>query len=181
MYLKLAPDPYPDYASFLNSRPRLDAPVRDTLSGIQVHTLRRLFSEQTLSQIANNEFKARKPDETLSMTALFEQVSNAINAEIINGTSVPALRRLLQRTYLRTLADMLVNPDSEAPDDAKMLARYHLRRLKNQIQAVRNRPLDTATRIHLDEMLSEIDRVLRAQYTIGSASEPAPTTVLPRR
>ncbi len=181
VYLKLAPDPYPDYASFLTSRPRLDAPVRDTLSGIQVRTLRRLFSEQTLSQMANNEFKARKPHETLSMTALFEQVSNAINAEILQGTSVPALRRLLQRTYLRTLADMLVNPDSEVPDDAKMLARYHLRRLRHQIQAVRNRPLDTATRVHLDEMLSEIDRVLSAQYTIGAASSPESAPVTPRR
>ena len=165
----------------LTSRPRLDAPVRDTISGIQVLTLNRLFSEQTLSQIANNEFKARKPDETLSMTALFEQVSNAVNAEIINGSNVPALRRLLQRTYLRTLADMLVNPDSEVPDDAKMLARYHLRRLKGQILAVRNKPLDTTTRVHLDEMLSEIDRVLNARYTIGSASEPPAPTVIPRR
>lgn len=181
VYLKLAPDPFPDYAEMLTSRPRLDAPVRDTISGIQLRTLRRLFSEQTLSQIANNEFKARKPEETLSMTALFEQVSSAINAEIINGTSVPALRRLLQRAYLRTLADMLVNPDSEAPDDAKMLARYHLRRLKGQILAVRGKPLDTATRVHLDEMLSEIERVLQARYTIGAVPEPVSTTVLPRR
>ncbi|MGQ9486889.1 MAG: zinc-dependent metalloprotease [Armatimonadota bacterium] len=181
IYLKLAPDPYPNYEAMLTGRPRFDAPVRDTISSIQVSTLRRLFRPQTLSQIANNEFKARKPDETLSMTALFEQVGNAVNAEIINGTNVPALRRLLQRTYLRTLADMLVNPDSEVPDDAKMLARYHLRRLRSQILAVRNRPLDTTTRVHLDEMLSEIERVLNAQYTIGSASEPVTTTVLPRR
>ena len=181
VYLKLAPNPFPDYAAMLTNRPRLDAPVRDTISGIQVRTLRRLFSEQTLSQIANNEFKARKPDETLSMTALFEQVGNAINAEIVNGTNVPALRRLLQRAYLRTLADMLVNPDSEVPDDAKMLARYHLRRLKTQILAVRHKPVDTATRVHLDEMGSEIERVLQAQYTIGAVSEPASTTVLPRR
>ncbi|MCS6830124.1 MAG: zinc-dependent metalloprotease [bacterium] len=181
VYLKLAPDPYPDYAGMLTSRPRLDAPVRDVISGIQVRTLRRLFSEQTLSQIANNEFKARQPGDTLSMVALFEQVSNAINAEIINGKNVPALRRLLQRTYLRTLADMLVNPDSEAPDDAKMLARYHLRRLKGQIQAIRNKPLDAATRVHLDEMLSEIDRVLNAGYTIGSAAAPAAAPTVPRR
>lgn len=181
VYLKLAPDPYPDYQAMLTSRPRFDAPVRDTISGIQINTLRRLFRPQTLSQIANNEFKARKPEETLSMTAFFEQVSNAVNAELINGTNVPALRRLLQRTYLRTLADMLVDPDSEVPDDAKMLARYHLRRLKSQILAVRYRPLDTTTRVHLDEMLSEIERVLNAQYTIGSASQPAPASVLLRR
>jgi hypothetical protein len=181
LYLKLAPNPYPDYAQMLTSRPRLDAPVRDTISGIQSATLRRLFSERTLSQIANNEFKASKPEETLTMTALFEQVSNAVNAEIINGTNVPALRRLLQRTYLGTLADMLINPDAEVPDDAKMLARYHLRRLKSQIQAVRNRPLDTATRVHLDEMLSEIDRVLQARYTIGSLAQPEAATAAPRR
>ncbi len=181
LYLKLAPDPYPDYASMLTSRSRFDAPVRDTISGIQTRTLRRLFSEQTLSQIANNEFKARKPEDTLSMTALFESVSNAVNAEIINGTSVPALRRLLQRTYLRTLADMLVAPNSGVPDDARMLARHHLRRVKSQITAVRNKPLDAATRVHLDEMLSEIDRVLNAQYTIGAPVEPAPAATSPRR
>jgi hypothetical protein len=181
VYLKLAPNPFPDYTEMLTGRPRLDAPVRDNISGIQVRTLRRLFSEQTLSQIANNEFKARKPDETLTMTALFEQVGNAVNAEIVNGTNVPALRRLLQRTYLRTLADMLVHPDSEVPDDAKMLARYHLRRLKGQILAVRHKPLDAATRVHLEEMLSEIERVLSARYTIGSASKPATTPVIPRR
>ncbi len=181
LYLKLAPNPYPDYAEMLTTRPRFDAPVRDTIAGIQQRTLSRLFSERTLSQIANNEFKARKPEDTLTMSELFDRVSNAVNAEIINGTNVPALRRLLQRSYLRTLTDMVINPDSEAPDDAKMLARYHLRKLRGQIVAVRNKPLDTTTRVHLDEMLSEIDRVLNAQYNVSALSAPAPATTAPRR
>lgn len=181
LYLKLAPNPYPDYQEMMTTRPRLDAPVRDTISGIQVRTLQRLFSARTLSQVANNEFKARKPEETLTMATLFEQVSSSVNAEVINGANVPPLRRLLQRAYLGVLSNMVVNPDTEVPDDAKVLARHHLRRLKNQIVAIRQRPLDTATRVHLEEMLSEINRTLNAQYTIGPApASPAPTTA-PRR
>ncbi|MDW8103578.1 MAG: zinc-dependent metalloprotease [Armatimonadota bacterium] len=181
VYLRLAPDPYPDYVSFLTAgRPRLDAPVRDLVSSIQTRTLRRLFSEQTLSQVANNEFKANRSGETLTLTELFAGVSNAVNAEIINGANVPPLRRLLQRTYLRTLSDMLIGNASSVPDDAKMLARYHLRQLRAQILAVRNKPMDAPTRIHLDEMVSEIDRVLNAQYTVGMVETPTATTT-PRR
>jgi hypothetical protein len=62
----------------------------------------------------------------------------------------------------------VVSPDGAgAPDDARMLAWDHLRRLKTRIAAAKRPAQDEYTRVHLDESLMRIDRALNAVQTVG--------------
>jgi len=172
LYLRLAPNPYPDWGQLASGRTRMDAPVRDTIAGIQRSVLSQLFHSRTLSRIANNEFKSAQSKDTLTLPLLFEDVGSVVNAEIVQGANISSLRRLLQRVYLQRLSDMVLRPDSSLPDDARMLARYHLRQLKSHILPARQRPHDTYTRVHLEEMLDQINKVLDARYTVSEQVRP---------
>ncbi|MFN7162189.1 MAG: hypothetical protein ACK4NB_03925, partial [Fimbriimonadales bacterium] len=52
-------------------------------------------------------------------------------------------------------------------DDAKMLARYHLRQLREQLAKQLPRVQDTYTRAHYSEAVDMIDKALNAQYMLG--------------
>lgn len=169
LYLRLAPNPY----GFGGAVPP-DAPVRDFLSSIQRSTLARLMSPDTLRRVANNEFKAVDPRNTFTMAELFETLQQAIWAEAQSPRAVSPLRRQLQRAHLQTLVDMLTK-ETGAPDDAKMLARYHLRQLREQLSKQLPRVQDTYTRAHYSEAIDVIDKALNAQYILGAPEIRVPS------
>jgi hypothetical protein len=68
--------------------------------------------------------------------------------------------------YLQTLVDMITK-NTGAPDDARMLARYHLRQLREQLAKQLPRVKDTYTRAHYSEAIETIDKALNAQYMLG--------------
>jgi hypothetical protein len=85
---------------------------------------------------------------------------------------VGSLRRQLQRAHLDVMIGMVVNPNSGAPDDARMLAWDQLRKLKTRITAAKHSGQDEYTRVHLDESLMRINRALNATQTIGGGGQP---------
>ncbi|MCS6862123.1 MAG: zinc-dependent metalloprotease, partial [Abditibacteriales bacterium] len=177
VFLKLAPNPYPDLMQAVLGNIRQDAPVRDTISAMQRSVLNQLFNPQTLNRIANNEFKASNGTvTTLSLPTLFRTVADAVWEEARNGSAVDSLRRQLQRAHLKTLTDMITQPSATAPDDAKMLARYHLRQLKGILHAAQKKVKDPYTQIHYAEAIEQINKALDAQVTIG-APPPAVRTL----
>ncbi|MEJ5296325.1 MAG: zinc-dependent metalloprotease, partial [Fimbriimonadales bacterium] len=142
-----------------------DSPVRDFLSNIQRLTLSRLLAADTLRRDANNEFKA--VNDPFTLAELFETLYGVIWHEAIKGNgSVPTLRRQLQRHHLQLLVDMLVK-NQPVPDDAKMLARYQLRELRNLLAKRLTTAKDTYTRAHYTEAIDLIDKALNAQYLLG--------------
>ncbi|MCX7924326.1 MAG: zinc-dependent metalloprotease [Fimbriimonadales bacterium] len=143
-----------------------DAPVRDFLSNIQRLTLARLMAPDTLRRVANNEFKAVDERNALTMAELFDTLQGVIWSEAQSNRAVPALRRQLQRAHLQTLVDMITK-STGAPDDARMLARYHLRQLREQLAKQLPRVQDTYTRAHYSEAIETIDKALNAQYMLG--------------
>jgi hypothetical protein len=165
----LAPDPYPDLVEVLVNGAPQDAPVRDRVSSIQRLILAQLLDPATLARMANNEFKVADPKATLTMADLFETLNAAIWEETGTGAGVDALRRDLQRAHLAALANMLLRPARGTPEDAKMLARYHLRRLKTRLQAALPKAKDEYTRIHYTEAIDRIDQALDARLTVGTA------------
>ncbi|MDW8107980.1 MAG: zinc-dependent metalloprotease, partial [Armatimonadota bacterium] len=162
LYLRLAPNPY----GFGGSIPA-DTPVRDFLSNIQRLTLQRLLAADTLRRVANNEFKVVDERNTLTMAELFDTLQRVVWAEAQATRPVPALRRQLQRAHLQALVDMLTK-ETGVPDDAKMLARYHLRQLREQLAQQLPRVQDTYTRAHYSEAIDLIDKALNAQYMLGA-------------
>jgi hypothetical protein len=175
VYLKLAPDPNPDLMSAIMGGMRQDAPIRDQISNMQSIILWRLFSPTVLSRVVNNEFKSAKPQEALTLAELFRTVSDAVWEEVRTGENVDSLRRQLQRNHLKAMVDMLVKPSTAIPDDAKMLARYHLRQLKAGIQKVLPNARDEYTRAHYSEVLDVVNKALDAKYMLGGQQPAAPS------
>lgn len=143
-----------------------DAPVRDFVSNIQRLTLTRLLAPDTLRRVVNNEFKLGNMKNAFTLAEMFRTLQDAIWSEASTGKPVNTLRRLLQRAHLQQLTDMLVK-SSAAPDDAKMLARYHLRRLHAQLKQALPKVQDDYTRAHYSEAIDAIEKALNAQYMLG--------------
>jgi hypothetical protein len=177
---KLAPNPYPDLLSVLIGGQRQDAPVRDTISGLQQAALTQLLSPQTLNRMANNEFKVSDPKATLGLAALFDALATTIWEEVPAATPVSSLRRQLQRAHLMMLRDMVVRPAAGTPDDAKMLARFHLRRLKLGLASAQGRVRDEYTRIHYAEAIDLINQALDAKMMLGAPAQPSAGTIIIR-
>jgi hypothetical protein len=143
-----------------------DAPVRDFVSNIQRLTLTRLLAPDTLRRVVNNEFKLGDTKNAFTLAEMFRTLQDAVWSEVGTGKPVSALRRLLQRAHLQQLTDLLVK-NSPAPDDAKMLARYHLRRLHAQLKQTLPKVQDDYTRAHYSEAIDTIEKALNAQYMLG--------------
>lgn len=164
-------------AGFVVMLQRQDYPIFDTISSAQESCLRYLFSSITLDRIVNNEFKVG-PTKTLPLTELFHMVNAAVWPELASGANINALHRELQRTYIDIMADMVVTPTNPAPADAKMLAWYQMRTLRDEIEADLKRPHDEYTRIHLSDCLMRINRALHAQQIIGGPQGGAANSLL---
>jgi len=74
---------------------------------------------------------------------------------------------------------MITQTSSAAPDDAKMLARYHLRQLKNALHAAQKKVKDPYTQIHYAEAIEQINKALDAKVTIGAPTPAVRTLPLP--
>lgn len=167
-YTKLSSDPYPDLIMAILGGASMDAPIRDTLSNIQLAALRRLFTAPVLKRVANNEFKAANSQATLTLPDLFSSVGSNVWSEMEGKRNVSALRRQLQRAHVDMLITMFVSPGGGTPDDARTLAWDELRKLKRRIASARSGREDTYTRVHLDESQMKIARALDAKVMIGS-------------
>jgi hypothetical protein len=76
----------------------------------------------------------------------------------------PSTRRALQRAYVDILADLVVEPDPRAPDDARALARLQLTRIDARAQrALGASGLGDNTRAHMLESRARIKRALEAR------------------
>jgi hypothetical protein len=143
-----------------------DFPVKDTLAGLQASALRRTFSAGVLRRMSNNEFKMGS-DKSITMPQLFSSVSSNIWSEAEGGRNVNVLRRQLQRVYVDTMTNMTLT-GSGAPEDARMMAWDQLRKLKSRLTTAKGRgSLDTYTKVHYDECLARVSRVLDAKQVLG--------------
>ncbi|MCW5934888.1 MAG: zinc-dependent metalloprotease [Fimbriimonadia bacterium] len=169
LFEKLGLDPSPP--GFRGSG---DMPVRDMISGIQAATLRALFSPTILRRVGNNEFKTQKQKEPFTLSEMFSVVRSSVWEELKTGDSNTTLRRQLQRAHLQTLVDMVAKPSS-APDDAKMLARYHLRMMRADLQAVLPKARSEYDKAHYSEAVDLIGKALNAQFILnpgGGGQQP---------
>ncbi len=149
-----------------------DFPVQDQLSGVQKAALRRLFSPLVLGRVANNEFKrGGDPKEALTLPYLFRSVGANVWAELAAKKNVPTLRRQLQRQYVDTMVDLASGQGGGTPDDARMLAWNELRQMKAKLVAANagGASYDEYTRLHLQDSLVKIKRVLDARMTLGQS------------
>lgn len=160
---------------------RVDYPIHQTISSMQSSALLGLCSPQILQRIYDAELKS-KADDKFTAAELISSVRDMIwnnltiadDVKYENGKPmISSIRRNLQKQhlqYLLALADTqsttLVSPDLQS------MVRFASRELSVQIGSVLEKArsgangsrLDFASRAHLTECKSQIDRVLDAPH-----------------
>jgi hypothetical protein len=87
---------------------------------------------------------------------------------------VDAYRRNLQRAYVETLADR-INGTQAAANDARAFFRGELRTLEADLQTALSRTTDRATRLHIEDVRSQIARALDPAVQAPAAASRATT------
>ena len=168
----------------------VDISVLETVLAIQKIVLSESLSPTTLKRLQNQQLQADPGADPLRMEEVFRTMTDATWSELCNlaapgddKASLSALRRNLQREYLRRLTTMVLgespNPfgdrfsyivirsggEDSVPADARSLARLHLGEIGERIDKALERKdvkLDDTTRAHLKESRQRIAKVLDA-------------------
>ncbi|WP_293018707.1 zinc-dependent metalloprotease [Moorena sp. SIO3I8] len=180
---QLAPSRWTHWGAFTTIFP-LDYPIHERVMLVQTMVLGDLFSSERLARLRDAQLKTSS-GEALTMAEVFDTVQDSIwkldsNAKI---EPISSLRRGLQRQYMSLLVNMaLRNSNSletartfpefiiaiqtfNTPEDARVLARYKLRQLRDAIANTLNKQgknLDTASLAHLEGARDRITKVLDA-------------------
>lgn len=164
----------------------LDYPLYDNILFMQSIVLSELLSTDRLSRLRDAELRSQ-PGETLTIPRLFDALQSSIWQEVMADaeiTTISSLRRGLQRQYLEALIGMTLRNTNAlenatsftqfvvavqtlgAPEDARVMARYHLQELQSQMKRSlrrHGRDMDIATQAHLQEASDRITKVLEAE------------------
>jgi hypothetical protein len=170
LFDKFAPNPDADlFAAFVAGSNSF--PVLDQISAMQGSVLNGLLSPSRLSRVANNEFKAARPQDALTMATVFRTVDRSVWSELDSGKAVSALRRALQRRHLDLLIQNAIRPPSGLPADARMLSWSSLRTILEKIWAAEGKAQDEYTPAHLQECATRIVRAFNAVESLGGPSQ----------
>ncbi|HKY32357.1 MAG TPA: zinc-dependent metalloprotease [Candidatus Polarisedimenticolia bacterium] len=146
--------------------PRMEFPLHDVVLALQQLTLQALYNPVKLDRLVDLEMHVARGQKAFTLAEMFSGVHESVWAEVY-GTGVPRInsfRRALQRDHLKRLADMMVRPAPQAPEDAATMARANLSDLSKRIAAsLGGTALDAATRAHLEETRARIEAALTAQ------------------
>ncbi len=187
---KLAPSRWyhwgasPDFSS-------LDYPIHERILSLQTFVLSDLLSSERLQRLRDTELKTTA-GQALTLPELFDTLLQGIWTEVLQPTNdltqVSSLRRSLQRQHMNLLVNLALRnrlsldkidnfldfvvgiQTSNPPEDARTLAWYQLRQLRDRLATVlrdRGDKLDIYTKAHLEEasdrIAKAIDSKLQAQ------------------
>ncbi|MFW6200822.1 MAG: zinc-dependent metalloprotease, partial [Gemmatimonadota bacterium] len=144
--------------------------VRDA----QRSVLQALLSASRLTRLIEYEALAGDEYEPYPLSALMEDVRAGVWTELDDEqVRVDVYRRNLQRSYLRVV-DQRLNPDEDQPSpsgesrmdplesDIRPVLRGELRVVRDRARAAGERAADSMTRLHLEDVVVEVDRILDA-------------------
>jgi hypothetical protein len=178
---------------------RVDFPIHQMISSMQSSALFGLCSPQVLQRIYDAELKSSS-DDKFTAAELISSVRNIIwnNLTIPDDSKytdakpmLSSIRRNLQKQHLQYLLAMADTPSTTLiSPDLQSMVRFALRELSVQIGGVLEKArsgangsrLDFASRAHLTECRSQIDRILNAPHIrvpeqrimiLGAEAQPA--------
>ena len=177
---RLGPDRWRHWGSNPGASGRIDFPVHGWAMAQQSALLRQVLDPVVLSRIRDAELRAIEGEATVTIPELFTTLTRAIWAEayatpgITAPRNIASVRRDLQRLYLNSLIQMMVNPLPDTPEDARTLARATLAGLGAELHRAllrRGVELDPYTKAHLVDSRERISQALNAQLiqTAGTA------------
>ncbi|MEG3978094.1 zinc-dependent metalloprotease, partial [Microcoleus sp. herbarium8] len=136
---KLAPSRWNHWGSPALVFP-LDYPIGDRITFLQRFVLRVLLSPTRLARLRDVELKSA-PETALRLPELFDTLQKDIWKEVLQPEKkmqISTFRRSLQREHLAILMGMVLRKTS-APEDARTLAWYELRQLREGLsKSIRN-------------------------------------------
>ena len=157
-------------------RARVDFPVHDYIGRFQAMSLANICSPQTLQRVYDAELKSKAEDK-FTAAELVSRVRTMVWASAKPSTGgkytdskplVNSIRRNLQRQHVQYLLAIAESkPGQLVSADLHSMVCYSLRELSQQIgtdAAGAGDRIDFASRAHLSETKSQIDRVLNAPY-----------------
>jgi hypothetical protein len=146
---------------------RLDYPIHDSIYALQSLVLKDLLSGDRLSRLRDIELKSQ-PEQALTLPELFTNLQQGIWTEVVEPDKAPmkisSLRRALQREHLNIMTSMVLRT-VDVPEDARTLAWYNLRQLRNKLSKTlpHSGKLDDYTKAHLEETRDRINKTLNAE------------------
>jgi len=169
---KLAPNRYGDFANSTRTFP-MDYGVHAQVGAVQSRLLGLMLDHGRLWRMVDNE--VRMPDgQPYTAAEFMATVTDEIWAELFASPvrAPDSYRRNAQRMLLDEYETILIQRDGSplsppAPEDARSLARHHMGRIADRIDAVLEdgSGLGDMTRAHLEESRARIHRVLDASMS----------------
>jgi uncharacterized protein DUF4953/uncharacterized protein DUF5117 len=149
--------------------------VHDLVGGIQATGLSLLLSPTRLRRVHDNEFRSAGQTDAFTLAELLTRVTDCVWKECANPGAVSAsaaqplcssFRRNLQWEHTSRLVDLVLMPDTTSPALRAIttLAASELRRVDALAKETEARPLDPATKAHLAELRTRIEKALDAAY-----------------
>jgi hypothetical protein len=150
-----------------------DYPLLDNALAVQMRALFALTAPSRLQRVVNAARKQPAGADVLRASEIFDSLEAAIFAGLTElGKRDPALsdmERNLQREYVNILVFLLLDGYDYYTAEVQTLARHYVKQLAGRIHGATGgaAKLDTATRAHLDECATRLDRALEASYTFN--------------
>jgi hypothetical protein len=159
---------------------RLDYPAHDTILLMQSRVLGQLMNVTTMVRLSDNELKAPPEADIYTLAEHVRLVVEGVFTEwkapakgeyTVRKSLIGSYRRNLQRVMLKELAFYVTSSFAGVPEDARTLARFHLKELEQQIVAVLANAeikLDDYSKAHLIDCQERIKQALSVQIIAPS-------------
>ena len=150
-----------------------DFGVLERVRSLQVTSLNGLLDWGRLGRVIENE--ALNGKNAYAILELFEDLRNGVWTELPGGKAIDVHRRSLQRAHLERLEELLTKDAPEVPaayrsragaqitasqSDIRPVVRAELKNLERQIAAAIPRTSDRLSKIHLEDALERVNKVL---------------------
>ncbi|MBS1709728.1 MAG: zinc-dependent metalloprotease [Armatimonadetes bacterium] len=140
-------------------------PVVQRYMLVQRLILRTVLGAGTTSRVLEQEFKAKDPSSTLTLSELYDNVLQSVWAETAKSQDVNPMRRQLQRAHLQTIIDAATGKGS-GPEETRAIAWGQLKEISKKVKAAQAKAKG-ATKLHYDECLARIDRAVTGKDSSG--------------
>jgi hypothetical protein len=145
----------------------------ERIRGIQVTSLNGILEWGRLGRVIENE--AINGNNAYKITELFDDLRKGIWTELPTGKTIDVYRRSLQRAHIERLELLLTGNEPNLPaqfrafagpqinasqSDIRPMARAELKTLQSQIKGAIGRTSDRMSKLHLEDALARIEKIL---------------------
>jgi hypothetical protein len=134
-----------------------DQGTPDRIQQLQTTALMRLLDVPRMKRLIEQE--AFRGESAYALVEMLDELRQAVWAELRNGEPIGTYRRNLQRAYLDRVGSLMEDDDAKNTDVVPFL-RGQMETLRGEIRTGMVRRGPRATRLHLQDCLNRIERIL---------------------